>query len=183
MPRLTVLVTASLHVLPQRFHLGAESGSTFGSQLALGSVSQQEESLLLLANNLLGIPTAPTSAVVIRTGILLVQSSNIPTGKRIDLLHSIAPIVIHAVVIVVDIAAHDTSHGVVSVINGIHATTAVVSSLISKELLELLRIILLFEIVRLVRFQVLGNALQSISECALIHVLFLCQCRAIKMLF
>mmetsp|Transcript_6420 Transcript_6420/g.15585 ORF Transcript_6420/g.15585 Transcript_6420/m.15585 type:complete len:293 (-) Transcript_6420:2291-3169(-) len=70
-PSLTVLVTASLHVLPQRFHLGAEPGRTLGSQLALGSVSKQEETLLLLANDLLRISAAPTSAVTVRRAPLV----------------------------------------------------------------------------------------------------------------
>jgi len=69
MPSLTVLVTASLHVLPQRLHLSAESSGTFWPKLALGSVSKQEEALLLLANDLLGISAARSSAIAARVPI------------------------------------------------------------------------------------------------------------------
>jgi len=123
--RLAVLVPASLHVLPQGFHLGTEPSAARRSQLALGSVSQQEKTLLLLADDLLGITVATTSAdaVATRRIALLVQSLQIPTGKSIDLFLRSLPTVVAAVWI----AARDPSHGVASVVDGIHAATVVAS--------------------------------------------------------
>jgi hypothetical protein len=181
--RLTILVPASLHVLPQGLHLGAESGGTFGSQLALGGMSQQEETLLLLADDFLRITAATTSADAVATRRVQLQ---IPMGERIDLLLSITPTahaIRNVVIVVVRIAAHNTSHDI-PVIDRIHAATGIVSSLGSEELLELLRIVWLqfvhqIRTVRLMRFQILGDVLQSIPESALVHVLFLRQGRPI----
>jgi hypothetical protein len=64
-------------------------------------VSKQEETLLLLADDLLGISTAPNSAhvIAVRRDASLAQSLKIITSKRIYLLLSTTPTVVHVVVV------------------------------------------------------------------------------------
>ena len=57
-PRRAVLVPTHLHVPPQWFHLGTEFSGTRRPHLAFGSVPQQEQTLLLLADDLLRITAA-----------------------------------------------------------------------------------------------------------------------------
>jgi hypothetical protein len=103
-------------------------------------MSQQEETLLLLADDFLRIPAAAASTDDVAIRRVQLQ---IPMGERINLLLGITPTahaIRHVVIVVVSIPAHNTSHDVPA-IDRVHATTGIVSSLGSEELLELLRIV------------------------------------------
>jgi len=119
-PGLTISISASFHVLPQRFHLSAKLGGTLRSQLALGGVPQQKQPLLLLTNHFLGI-SATAPGATIAGAVLLVHQ--VPLSDYVYLLLSTPPAIHH--IVRAAVGAHVATHHVISIIERIHATIVI----------------------------------------------------------